>query len=152
VVDQFRDMECMARPLILQYGILIGNANIDTTRTLTKLLECGVIEQTCQSEVDKHWLCERLRTKLSNGWPIVREIKGSSPDEFVLKLHKNIYGQKQAGRVWNQHLVKRLKSIGFIQCHSDECAFFKGNAVYALDTDDGLKNLTKLSKKWEKRR
>jgi hypothetical protein len=27
------------------------------------------------------------------------EIRGLSPDEYVLKLHKNIYGQKQAGRV-----------------------------------------------------
>lgn len=66
------------------------------------------------------------------------EIKGSKPGEFVLKLHKNIYGQKQAGRVWNQHLVNRLKSIGFIQCKSDECVFFKGNAVYALYTDDSI--------------
>jgi hypothetical protein len=65
------------------------------------------------------------------------EIKGSSPDEFVLKLRK-IYGQKLAGRVWNQHLVKKLKSIGFSQCHSDECVFFKGNAVYALYTDDSI--------------
>jgi hypothetical protein len=64
------------------------------------------------------------------------EIKGSSPDEFVLKLHKNIYGQKQAGRVLNQHLVRKSKSIGFSQCHSDGCVFFKGNAAYALYTDD----------------
>jgi hypothetical protein len=40
--------------------------------------------------------------------------------------------------VWNQHLVKKLKSIGFSQCHSDECVFFKGNAVYALYTDDSI--------------
>jgi hypothetical protein len=66
------------------------------------------------------------------------EIKWSSPDDFVLKLHKNIYGQKQAGRVWNQHLVKRLNSIRFTQCHSDECVFFKGNEVYALYTDDSI--------------
>jgi hypothetical protein len=35
-------------------------------------------------------------------------------------------------------LVKKLKSIGFSQCHSEECVFFKGNAVYALYTDDSI--------------
>ena len=66
------------------------------------------------------------------------EVQGSDPGEYVLKLHKNIYGQKQAGRVWNQHLVKRLKSIGFKPSTSDECVFYKGNAIYALYTDDSI--------------
>ena len=29
--------------------------------------------------------------------------------DYVLKLKKNLLGQKQAGRVWNQHLVTKLK-------------------------------------------
>jgi hypothetical protein len=32
--------------------------------------------------------------------------KGQSQD--VLQLHKNVCGEKQAGRVWNQHLVKKV--------------------------------------------
>jgi Reverse transcriptase (RNA-dependent DNA polymerase) len=27
--------------------------------------------------------------------------------EYVLKLQKNLFGQKQAGRVWNQHLASK---------------------------------------------
>jgi hypothetical protein len=33
--------------------------------------------------------------------------KGDSED-YVLKLHKNVYGQKQTGRVWNKYLVNKV--------------------------------------------
>jgi hypothetical protein len=47
--------------------------------------------------------------------PMGIETKYGNRKMHVLKLLKNLYGQKQAGRVWNQHLVKGLKSIGFKQ-------------------------------------
>ena len=56
----------------------------------------------------------------------------------VLKLLKNLYGQKQAGRVWNQHLTKGLKAIGFKQSNVDECVFFRGNVIFVVYTDDGI--------------
>ncbi len=48
---------------------------------------------------------------------------GNSKDH-VLKLVANLYGQKQAGRVWNQYLVEKLQSIGFKQSKVDECIFY----------------------------
>jgi len=56
----------------------------------------------------------------------------------VLKLNKNLYGQKQAGRVWNKHLVRKLKSIGFKQSMIDECVFYRGQCIYVLYTDDSI--------------
>jgi hypothetical protein len=44
--------------------------------------------------------------------------------EHVLRLEKNIYGQKQAGRVWNSFLVDKLISIGFTTSLIDDCIFF----------------------------
>jgi hypothetical protein len=41
--------------------------------------------------------------------------KHSNSKDHVLKLLRNIYGQKQAGRVWNQFLVSKLLEVGFIQ-------------------------------------
>jgi len=64
-------------------------------------------------------------------------VEGDS-EEQVLKLKKNIYGQKQAGRVWNQHLVKALKRIGFKVSKIDECLFYKGSSVFVLYTDDSI--------------
>jgi hypothetical protein len=60
--------------------------------------------------------------------------------EYVLKLHKNVYGQKQAGRVWNKkYLVDRLvNQVGFKQSKVDECVFYKGNVIYVLYTDDSI--------------
>ena len=65
-------------------------------------------------------------------------VAGKDPDEYVLKLHKNTYGQKNAGRVWNQYLVKKLKQIGFQQSKIDECVFYKGKVMYVLYTDDSI--------------
>ena len=60
-------------------------------------------------------------------------------DDFILKINKNIYGQKQAGRVWNKYLVNKLiKELGFKQSSIDECLFYKGNVLYALYTDDSI--------------
>ena len=59
--------------------------------------------------------------------------------EHVLKVEKNIYGQKQAGRVWNQHLVRKLANdVGFTQSEHDKCLFYKGNVIYLLYTDDSI--------------
>ena len=38
-----------------------------------------------------------------------------------LKLIKNLYGSKAAGRVWQQHLFKGLADIGFKQSDPDDC-------------------------------
>jgi hypothetical protein len=42
----------------------------------------------------------------------IQTAHGNSKDH-MLKLEKNIYGQKQAGRVWNSFLVDKLMSLGY---------------------------------------
>ncbi len=68
------------------------------------------------------------------------EIPGAKKDEYVLHLLRNIYGQKQAGRVWNKHLVAALThpDVGFKQSEHDECVFYNGKAMYVLYTDDSI--------------
>lgn len=67
------------------------------------------------------------------------EIEGSKPGEYVLKIHRNIYGNKAAGRVWNKYLTEKLiKEVGFVQSKTDECVFFRGSVVYVLYTDDSI--------------
>ena len=60
------------------------------------------------------------------------EILNRDPKDYVLKLRKNIYGQLQAGRVWNKYLVKKLLGIGSKQSKTDECIFYRGRALYVL--------------------
>jgi hypothetical protein len=65
-------------------------------------------------------------------------IHQDNAQEFILKIHKNLYGGKAAGQIWNQYLVKKLKKIGFNQSEVDECVFFHGNVVYVLYNDDSI--------------
>jgi Reverse transcriptase (RNA-dependent DNA polymerase) len=65
------------------------------------------------------------------------ELKDKSKD-YVLKLKQNLFGQKQAGRVWNKHLVKALKQVGFDTSKIDECLFYKGKVIFVLFTDDSI--------------
>jgi hypothetical protein len=64
----------------------------------------------------------------------------NAPGEWVLQVKRNIYGQKQAGQVWNSFLVKKLTGpdIGFVQSQYDECVFYHGKAIYVLYTDDSI--------------
>ena len=57
----------------------------------------------------------------------------------VLKLHRNLYGQKQAGRVWYEYLRKRfITKAGFVQSKHNECLFYWGKVMYALYIDDSI--------------
>jgi hypothetical protein len=66
------------------------------------------------------------------------EMADGSRKTHVLKLLKNLYGQKQAGRVWNQHLVKGLIKIGFEQSEIDECVFYRSKTIFVVYVDDGI--------------
>lgn len=66
------------------------------------------------------------------------KIDGVDRKEYALKLNKNLYGQKQAGRVWNEYLVDKLLSVDFIQSNHDKCVFYRKNIIYVLYTDDSI--------------
>jgi hypothetical protein len=58
---------------------------------------------------------------------------------YVLKLRKNLYGQKQAGSVWNQHLHAGLtEKLGSIQSEVDPCVYYRGTLIFLLYTDDSI--------------
>jgi hypothetical protein len=63
---------------------------------------------------------------------------GGSRKTHCLKLLKNLYGSKAAGRVWQQHLFKGLEKMGFVQSEADECVFYRGPTVFCVYTDDGI--------------
>jgi hypothetical protein len=66
-------------------------------------------------------------------------IPGSTfPDRYVLKICKNIYGQKQAGQVWNKHLVSKPKPPRFKQRSINECVFYQGSCIYMLYTNNSI--------------
>ncbi len=66
------------------------------------------------------------------------QTKHGNSKEYVLKLEKNIYGQKQAGRVWNSFLVDKLTSMGFTTSLIDGCVFFVGDVIFMVYVDDGI--------------
>ena len=58
--------------------------------------------------------------------------------DYVLKLNKNLYGQKQAGRIWAEHLKDGLEKIGFERSQIDECLFYRNSTIFAVYVDDGI--------------
>jgi hypothetical protein len=56
--------------------------------------------------------------------------------DHVLKLEKNIYGQKQAGPVWNSFFVDKLPSIDFTTSLIDDCVFFHNDIIFMVYVDD----------------
>ena len=65
----------------------------------------------------------------------------------VLLLLKSLYGLKQAGHEWNKLLDKYLKSLGYIRCETDPCAYWRiKNGIFSMiggHVDDMLMIVTK---------
>jgi hypothetical protein len=65
-------------------------------------------------------------------------LKQGTKKQYCLKLTKNIYGTKQAGRVWNKHLHKGLTELGYVASKIDPCVYYKGKTVFMVYVDDGI--------------
>ena len=71
--------------------------------------------------------------------PAVFEVEGGKKGEYALKLHQNVYEQKQADRVWYKYLTKKLtEELVFERSQVDECVFYRGKTIYVLYTDDSI--------------
>jgi hypothetical protein len=66
------------------------------------------------------------------------QTKHGNSKEHILKLGKNIHGQKQAGRMWNSFRMDKLTSIGFTMSLIDDCIFFCGDIIFMVYMDDGI--------------
>ena len=62
--------------------------------------------------------------------------KGMTQKSHVLKHKRNVYGQKQAGRVWNQYMDQGMKSIGFTPSKFDPCLYYRKSIVFLVYIDD----------------
>ena len=74
------------------------------------------------------------------------------PPNKIIKLHKSLYGTKNAGHLWWSDLRKALIAQGYTQCIHDQCIFYKiesdGTVTYlATWVDDVIvaSNSTKIT-------
>ena len=63
---------------------------------------------------------------------------GVDNKQYVLKLIKNLYGLKDAGKTWFEHLKTGLESLGYTSSAIDPCIFYKKNCVILVYVDDCL--------------
>ena len=54
----------------------------------------------------------------------------------ALKLIHNVYGQKQAGWVWNKNMDQGMREIGFTLSKFDPCLYYHGSVVFLVYIDD----------------
>ena len=63
-------------------------------------------------------------------------IQGGTRETHCLKILKNLYGQKQAGRVWNKHLQDILSELGWEQSKADDCVYYKTGVIFCVYVDN----------------
>ena len=63
---------------------------------------------------------------------------GGWKHDYVLRLNKNLYGSKQASKLWFEHLKRGLRRRGFKQSKADKCVFYKGNTIFVVYVDNGI--------------
>ena len=59
-----------------------------------------------------------------------------SQKTHALKLVRNVYGQKQAGHVWNKYMDQGMKEISFKPSSFDPCLYYCGSIVFLVFIDD----------------
>ena len=67
--------------------------------------------------------------------------QGYRCDRVSRKMHAlksvcNVYGQKQAGRVWNKYMNQGMKEIGFTPSSFDPCLYYRGSIIFLVYIND----------------
>ena len=58
--------------------------------------------------------------------PLGMEVDGN-PLEYCLELYKDLYGQKQARKVWHEYFLEKFLVICFKQSKYDPCVLYQTN-------------------------
>ena len=62
--------------------------------------------------------------------------KGMTRKSHMLKVKRNVYGQKQAGQVWNQYMDQGMRARGFTPNKFHPCLYYKGSVVFLVYIND----------------
>ena len=65
-----------------------------------------------------------------------RGFLSSHTGKTVLKLKKSLYGLTFASRLWHEHLLKALHSLGFKASATDPCLLFRSDMMLIVYVDD----------------
>jgi hypothetical protein len=69
--------------------------------------------------------------------PLGVSLPNLSKDTSCLRIIKNIYGGKDSGITWFQHLRKHLiHKLHYIHSQYDECVFYHKSTIFIMYTDD----------------
>ena len=75
---------------------------------------------------------DNIFMRLPRGTKLSKNLNGNT----MLRLIKNLYGLKDAGLTWFEHISKGLTDRGWKPSNIDPCLFTKGNVVLVLYVDD----------------
>jgi hypothetical protein len=78
-----------------------------------------------------------VKTNIYMRLPKYTKVKHANGPAY-LKLRKNLYGLKDAGLTWFQHVTKGLIDRGFKPSDIDQCVFTKGKTILVLYVDDAI--------------
>ncbi len=77
----------------------------------------------CQADFVMAYPQDPIKMDMYMELPTGIHTKHGNSKDHILKLLANIYGQKQAGHVWNSYLVTMLQKNNFKQSLIDDCVF-----------------------------
>jgi hypothetical protein len=107
--------------------------------TIRLFLVLVILNKWCSRQVDFVQAYPQADIECTMYMEIPQGFKfAGSRKTHCLELRKNLYGQKQAGRVWNEYLHEGLVARGFSQSKVDMCLYYKGNVALMLYVDDGI--------------
>jgi hypothetical protein len=77
-------------------------------------------------DVDTAYLKAKLKDLLYLKIPISYKIKDEKTNYLIVR--KALYGAKQSGRAWYEHLTTFLRTLGYTQLKTDTCVFYQKSA------------------------
>ena len=74
-----------------------------------------------------------LFMNIPQGFQLPRHLNSA---DYCLRLRKNVYGNKEGGRAWYEHLWRGLQHLHFERSSVDRCVFYRGTVIMLVYVDD----------------
>ena len=103
-----------------------------TTIRMLLALACKFNLEVHQMDVGNAYLNAAVTEDIYMHQPQGYKIRGPNGEELVCKLKKGLYGLKQAGRNWNDHIDAWMTKAGFTRCKADYCVYVRQTQTKTL--------------------